>query len=72
MNFKNLSVGILLLALSFALGPANALAQETLGWIDGTVTDASGAVVQGAMVKAHNVATNLTVTAQTRPDGSFH
>ncbi|MGC1658996.1 MAG: TonB-dependent receptor [Candidatus Acidiferrales bacterium] len=72
MNFKNLSVGILLLALSFALGPANALAQETLGWIDGTVTDASGAVVQGAMVKAHNVATNLTVTAQTKADGSFH
>ncbi|MFZ0431137.1 MAG: carboxypeptidase-like regulatory domain-containing protein, partial [Candidatus Acidiferrales bacterium] len=72
MNFKNLGIGILLLAFSFALTPADTLGQQTLGWIDGTVTDASGAVIQDATVKAHNVATNLTVTAQTRPDGSFH
>lgn len=46
-------------------------AQQTLGAINGTVTDASGAVVQAATVKAHAVATNLEVTAQTKSDGSF-
>src|ERR1700731_2151563 len=48
-----------------------ASAQQTLGSINGTVTDASGAVVQGANVKAHAVATNLEVTAQSKSDGSF-
>ena len=55
--------------LSVACAPA--LAQQTLGSINGTVTDASGAVVQGATVKAHAVATNLEVTAQSKSDGSF-
>jgi hypothetical protein len=48
-----------------------AIGQQTLGSINGTVTDASGAVVQGATVKARAVATNLEVTAQTKNDGSF-
>jgi len=48
-----------------------ASAQQTLGSINGTVTDASGAVVSGATVKAHAVATNLSVDAKTRSDGSF-
>ena len=47
------------------------VSQQTLGAINGTVTDASGAVVQAATVKAHAVATNLEVTAQTKSDGSF-
>jgi hypothetical protein len=48
-----------------------AAAQQTLGSINGTVTDASGAVVQGATVKARAVATNLSVDAKTKSDGSF-
>jgi len=48
-----------------------ASAQQTLGSINGTVMDASGAVVQGAQVKARAVATNLEVTAQSKSDGSF-
>jgi len=48
-----------------------AAAQQTLGSMNGTVTDTSGAVVQGASVKARSVATNLEVTAQTKNDGSF-
>ena len=44
---------------------------QTLGSINGTVTDASGAVVQGATVKARAVATNLSVSALTKGDGSF-
>jgi hypothetical protein len=57
------------LALAFLTEFASA--QQTLGAINGTVTDASGAVVQGASVKAHALATNLEVTAQTKNDGSF-
>ena len=41
-----------------------ASAQQTLGSINGTVTDVSGAVVLGATVKAHSIATNLEVMAQ--------
>ncbi len=48
-----------------------ASAQQTLGSINGTVTDSSGAVVQGASVKVHSGATNLEVVAQSKSDGSF-
>jgi Carboxypeptidase regulatory-like domain len=48
-----------------------ASAQQTLGSINGTVTDTSGAVVPGAIVKARSVATNLSVDAKTQSDGSF-
>jgi hypothetical protein len=48
-----------------------AQAQQTLGSINGTVADESGALVQGAAVSVRNVGTNLTVTAQTKDDGSF-
>ncbi|HEV3254858.1 MAG TPA: TonB-dependent receptor [Candidatus Acidoferrales bacterium] len=57
--------------LLFALLPMAAHAQETLGSINGTVTDSSGAVVQGVTVKVHNVDTGLEQTATTRSDGAF-
>jgi hypothetical protein len=47
-------------------------AQQTLGSIDGTVTDSSGAVIHGATVKIHNLATGLEQTVTTNSDGSFH
>ena len=59
------------IALCLVCASPFATAQQTLGAINGTVTDASGAVVTGASVKAHAVATNLTVTAQSKGDGSF-
>jgi len=59
------TVIFLLACVHFALG------QETLGSLNGTVTDASGAVVEGAAVKARATATNLEVTAKTKSDGSF-
>jgi hypothetical protein len=46
-------------------------AQQTLGSISGTVTDSSGAVVQNATVKIHNLGTGLEQTVTTRADGSF-
>jgi hypothetical protein len=43
------------------------LAQQTLGAINGSVADSSGAMIRGADVKARAVATNLAVTATPRP-----
>src|SRR5260370_30666672 len=46
-------------------------AQQTLGAINGTVTDSSGAVVAKATVKVRNKGTNLEQTATTKDDGSY-
>jgi hypothetical protein len=65
-----------LLDLSLPLIVALALSQvaagqQTLGSINGTVTDQSGAVIQRADVKIRNLATNLALSATTRDDGAF-
>jgi hypothetical protein len=59
------------MVLLFAMLPMAAHAQETLGTVDGTVTDSSGAVVQGVAVKVHNVNTGLEQTATTKNNGTF-
>lgn len=59
-------VAFLVVSFSF---PANA--QQTLGAINGTVTDASGAVIQGVGIQIRNLGTNLVVSAQSKSDGSF-
>lgn len=56
---------------AFTLSIPALLAQATLGSMNGTVTDNSGAVVIGASVKARALATNLSVSAETKNDGSF-
>src|SRR5229473_498362 len=48
-----------------------ARAQQTLGSINGTVTDVSGGVLGKVTVKVHSAATNLEQTAVTKDDGSF-
>jgi hypothetical protein len=48
-----------------------ARAQQTLGSITGTVTDSSGAVVQGVAVKILNLATGLEQAVDTKADGSY-
>src|SRR5580698_4203324 len=53
------------------LSPSVAHAQQTLGSIIGTVTDTSGALVQGTSVSIRNTGTNLVVTAVSKDDGSF-
>jgi len=48
-----------------------AQAQQTLGSINGTVTDVSGGVLGKVNVKVHSAATNLEQSAVTKDDGSF-
>lgn len=62
---------LLVLTAVFVANTHPVLAQQTLGSINGTVTDSSGAVIQGAQVKVRAVATNLAVNAETKGDGSF-
>ncbi len=63
--FSLAAIAFLLACSQFAFG------QQTLGALNGSVTDSSGAVVQGVIVKARALATNLEVTATSKPDGSF-
>jgi hypothetical protein len=67
------SIGRKLFALSAIASflTCSAVGQQTLGALNGTVTDTTGAIVQGASIKAHNVGTNLEVTATSASDGSF-
>lgn len=59
------------LLLALALAPSGAPAQTVVGRISGTVTDATGAVVPGAVVTVTNVATNLVRTAAADEDGFY-
>jgi len=70
MKFTRYSCVPLLLMLVVLLSLPT-FAQQTLGSINGTVTDASGAVVQSADVSIRNTGTNLVVTAKSKGDGSF-
>jgi len=51
--------------------PAIAHAQQTLGSINGTVSDTTGAVVQKTAINIRNTGTNLAIAVQSRDDGSF-
>src|SRR5467141_2923318 len=67
---KVFRLGMFCVALLFLLG-TNVQAQQTLGSINGTVTDVSGGVLGKVNVKVHSAATNLEQTAVTKDDGSF-
>jgi len=54
-----------------ALVSAPGYGQQTLGAINGTVTDSSGGVVSKATVKVRNTGTSLEQAATTKEDGSF-
>jgi hypothetical protein len=55
----------------FLLLPVWTLGQQTLGSMNGTVTDISGGVLQSVAVRIRNQGTNLEVTTMTKDDGSF-
>src|ERR1700685_4781328 len=63
--------GLLSRFIVLVLLGATGYAQTFRGAINGTVTDASGAVVTGASVKATNVATAVGITATTTSGGEF-
>jgi Carboxypeptidase regulatory-like domain len=66
-SFRALVVSLSLI-LSLALP---SYSQQTLGAINGTVTDSSGGAVFKATVKARNAGTNLEQAATTKGDGSY-
>src|SRR5947207_13443244 len=66
---KSLGIGLLVI-LAMAL-PALSQTQITTGTIQGTVTDANGAIVPGASVEIRNLDTNLTRTLTTDEGGRF-
>lgn len=72
MEMKKLArlVRICLAVLCLCTWPLQA--QQTLGSIEGTVSDSSGGVIRGAIVKVHHLATGLEQTVTTNSDGSFH
>lgn len=68
-RLKSLGTGLLIiLAAAF---PALSQTQMTTGTIQGTVTDANGAIVPGASVEIKNLGTNLTRTLTTDDGGRF-
>ncbi len=70
-TFWRTSARIVLASLVALLCSIPAAAQQTLGSINGTVVDPSGAAVVGATVKATNAAINVTSTATTSGTGYF-
>ncbi|HME58448.1 MAG TPA: carboxypeptidase regulatory-like domain-containing protein [Terracidiphilus sp.] len=68
MNRIRQSIFCLLL---LALAVCTSSAQQTLGSLNGTVSDPSGAAVAGATVTATNAAINVTATTTTQGTGFF-
>ena len=54
-----------------ALITSSTSAQQTLGTITGTITDASGAAIAGAQVTITSAGTNLTFNAASKTNGEF-
>jgi hypothetical protein len=71
---KRISQLILVWLVGFtlcAMWPKSAKAQQTLGSINGTVMDPSGAVIVGAQIEIKNLGTGLTAKAKTQSDGTY-
>ncbi len=72
LRFIRSSAVLLSFSILFVLScPNGASAQQTLGAINGTVTDSSGGVLGKVSVKVKNAGTNLEVNATTKDDGSY-
>ncbi|PYT09616.1 MAG: hypothetical protein DMF60_02290 [Acidobacteria bacterium] len=65
------TVAVLMVSALLPLFSNPVLAQSSKGIIAGTITDASGAVVDGATIKITNKATNVTRETKTSAEGGF-
>lgn len=65
------SIGVFLLPLAFGLTAGPLFAQQSVGSMTGTVTDASGGVVANVQVKAQEANTGLQISATTNGSGSY-
>ena len=63
---------LMTLLAAVSLLPLGLLAQDTHAAINGQVTDASGAAVPGALVRAENTRTNTSVTSKTNAAGNYN
>src|SRR5271170_485628 len=70
MRIYRFALVVLFLASVFIL-VSSSFAQQTLGTLNGTVTDPSGASVPGATVTVTNAGINLTRTATTQDSGFY-
>jgi len=70
-NFRSSVARVGLFVLVVLLCTFPAFAQQTLGSINGTVTDPTGAAVPGASITATDAAINVTSKAVTSGTGSF-
>ena len=66
-----LSVVAIAVLLFSPLGVPTAMADNLYAKIQGTVTDPTGAVLNGVKLTATNVGTNLPYTAETHADGNY-
>jgi hypothetical protein len=70
---KERTSGITVTALvMFFFSCVLSLAQSTTSAVNGTVTDATGAIVVGANITVTNVATGVTYSATSDSIGAFH
>jgi hypothetical protein len=70
-NFRSLAVVLFCLVFPSLLTNSIAWAQQTLGVIDGNITDDSGAAIGNATVVILNNSTAFTRSIQSSPAGSF-
>lgn len=63
--------GILLCIYVLLMSTPSVGAQYTTGRVEGVVMDPAGAVIPGATVTLRNVATNITRTFKTGPEGAY-
>ena len=68
MNLKYLySLAIAFLTICSGVG----FSQTITGSVNGTITDPSGAVIEGAQITATNIATNIATTTKSNKDGVY-
>src|SRR5579872_1622243 len=68
---KAFQIGLALCLLSL-VKPVTLSAQQAAAAVNGTVTDTSGAIIQGATITLSNNATGVSITTQTNTAGIYN